>query len=119
MARFLANENVPDDAVASARHAGHDVARVREFEPGACDERVLELARGEGRVVITFDKDFGWLCFGKGKHEVTGVILLRFRLRSPAFLARSLVAVLEQGLDWESHFCVAEEGRLRMIPLPD
>jgi predicted nuclease of predicted toxin-antitoxin system len=58
MAGFLANENAPREAVLAARGAGHDVTWMVELQPGASDEIVLALARQEGRVLLTFDKDF-------------------------------------------------------------
>jgi hypothetical protein len=35
MARFLADENTPGEAVFDARNAGFDVARIVELQPGA------------------------------------------------------------------------------------
>jgi hypothetical protein len=35
--RFLANENMPGEAVTALREAGHDVAWVRTDSPGAAD----------------------------------------------------------------------------------
>jgi len=36
--KFLANENVPGDAVRALRSNGHDVVWVRESAPGAYDD---------------------------------------------------------------------------------
>lgn len=118
MSRFLANENVPADAVYAARRAGFDLAWVHEDSPGADDPSVLALSIAQNRVLVTFDKDFGELAFRSGKSASCGVILLRPRLRSPAFLSQFLVAVLNQPMTWENHFAVAREGRLRILPLP-
>ena len=67
MAAFLANENVPGDAVAAARKAGHDVTWIKEVLPGASDEAVLDRSVAEHRVLVTFDKDFGELAFRRGR----------------------------------------------------
>ena len=82
------------------------------------DETVLALALADGRVLLTFDKDFGELAFRRGLLATPGVILLRPRLRTLAYLIRFTRAVLSQGHTWEGHFAVAEEGRLRLVPLP-
>ena len=82
MARFLANENAPREAVLAARGAGFDVAWMVELQPGASDEIVLWLAQREDRVLITFDKDFDELVFRRGRAGSPGIILLRPRLRS-------------------------------------
>ena len=68
--------------------------------------------------MLTFDKDFGELAFRLGQVATPGVILLRPRLRSPSYLVRFTRAVLSKGHTWEGHFAVAEEGRLRLVPLP-
>lgn len=118
MPKFLANENVPRDAVDAARHAGHDLAWVQEDSPGASDDAVLARALAGGRVLITFDKDFGEMTFRRGAAASCGVILLRPRLRSPDYVARFMVEVLAQPVTWNGQFAVAREGRLRLVPLP-
>jgi predicted nuclease of predicted toxin-antitoxin system len=118
MAKFLANENVPIVAVDAARLAGHDLAWIAEFSPGLDDDRVLAKSLVEGRVLITFDKDFGRLAFRMGRNASCGIILFRPRLRSPEHVSQFVSAVLSQSIVWEQHFSVATEGRLRVIPLP-
>jgi hypothetical protein len=73
---------------------------------------------GLRRVLVTFDKAFGELAFRKGKTATSGVILLRPRVRSSDSLARFTVAVLGQAVAWEVHFCVAQEGKPRVVALP-
>jgi predicted nuclease of predicted toxin-antitoxin system len=119
MAKFLANENVPDNAVEAARRAGVDITWVRDISPGISDEAVLTLSQAEGRILRTFDKDFGEMAFEQGKTATPGVILLRPRLRSPEYVAQFTVALLSQSIDWTGNFSVAQEGRLRVVPLPD
>jgi predicted nuclease of predicted toxin-antitoxin system len=117
MARVLANENIPGDVVA-LRADRHDVVWMQESGPGSSDEVVLASALAEGRVLLTFDKDFGELAFRRGLSATPGVILLRPRIRTLAYSIRFARAVLNQGLAWEGHFAVAEEGRVRLVPLP-
>jgi predicted nuclease of predicted toxin-antitoxin system len=119
MAKFLAHENVPRDAIEEARRLGFDVQWVAETQPGASDDAVMQTALAEGRVVVTFDKDFGKLAFRRGRQSTPGVVLSRPRLRSPNDIAQFLVAVLGRAAQWEGHFCVAQEGKLRVVPLPD
>ena len=42
--RFLADENIPGDAVAEIEAAGHDIVWVRTVAPGSKDEDVLAWA---------------------------------------------------------------------------
>ncbi len=118
MARFLADENVPADAVEAARQAGFDMAWVQEASPGADDEAVLSMSLAEGRVLMTFDKDFGEMAFRQGKNTTCDVILLRPRLRSPDYVSQFVVAVRNEQIDWEGHFAVAQEEKVRIVPLP-
>jgi predicted nuclease of predicted toxin-antitoxin system len=119
MAKFLANENVPAVAVDAARRAGHDLDWIRDLHPGASDHDVLRESLSQQRVLVTFDKDFGNLVFHASKKASWGIILLRPRLFSPAYLAQFLVSVLAQPIEWHGHFAVAQEKRLRVLPLPD
>ena len=116
--RFLANENFPRLAVEALREAGHDVQWVRLDAPGATDERVLDLARAGGRVLLTFDKDFGELVLKRGLPASQGVVLFRLPLARPADLARDVAATLAARGDWAGHFSVVQADRIRMRTLP-
>jgi len=51
--RFLADENVPLEAVRGLQADGYDVVPVLSVCPGAPDEEVLALGTAQQRVVIT------------------------------------------------------------------
>ena len=61
--KLLADENVPLRTVMALRRSGEDVLAVAEVSPGAGDEDVLRLGRTQGRVIVTFDRDYGELVF--------------------------------------------------------
>jgi len=115
--RLLANENFPRVAVEALRTDGHEVAWVRADAPGATDEQVLDRARAEDRVLLTFDKDFGELALKRGLGASRGIVLFRLPLEKPAELARRIVAALTSRDDWSGHFSVVESERIRMRPL--
>jgi predicted nuclease of predicted toxin-antitoxin system len=117
MAKFLADENVPAEVVEAARQAGHDLAWIVELWPGADDDAVLATALAQNRVLVTFDKDFVEMAFRQGKTATCGVILLRPRVRSPNYVAQFALSVLAQTVSWEGNFSVAQEGKLRVVPL--
>ena len=50
--RFLADENIPGDAVAETEAAGHDIVWVRTVAPGSKDEDVLAWAVREERIIL-------------------------------------------------------------------
>ena len=97
---------------------GHNVVWVRIDAPGSSDQEVLQHAQAEGRIVITFDKDFGEMAFRWGLPASSGIILFRIPTSSPAHVARVAASVLETRADWAGHFAVVEEDRIRMSPLP-
>ena len=116
--RLLANENFPADAVDALRACGHDVGWIRAESPGVADPVVLARAVAEGRILVTFDKDFGDLAFHSGLPAGCGIILFRFRAGTSAELARQIVAAISQRQEWAGHFAVVEPGRVRLRPLP-
>jgi len=116
--RFLANENFPADAVVALRARGHDVAWIRIDAPGSADREILERAQAEGRILVTFDKDFGELAFRAKLPSSGGVILFRISTPSSEHVARVAVQVLESRTDWPGHLSVIEDDRIRMTPLP-
>lgn len=117
--RLLANENVPGAAVAALRQQGHDVAWIHEIAPGSADRDVLARAQREGRIMVTFDKDFGELAFRHGAPASVGVVLFRITLSSPDHAARAAVAVFASRTDWTGHFAVVEDDRIRCRALPN
>ena len=116
--RILADENFPGDAVLALRDRGHNVACVRSDAPGSSDTQVIARAQAEDRILITFDKDFGELVFRSGLSALSGVVLFRISIPSPAYIAWVAVAALESRIDWAGHFAVVEDDRIRMTPLP-
>lgn len=113
--RLLADENIHGEVVNALRERGHDVVWVRTVMPGAADRVVLERARLEKRLLLTFDKDFGELAFRFGLPMESGVVLFRITMSSPARVATKATAVLESRDDWAGHFSVVQDHRVRMI----
>ena len=57
--RFKLDENLPRDAEALLREAGHDVHTVlAEYLGGNIDPRVFDASQAENRILVTFDLDF-------------------------------------------------------------
>jgi predicted nuclease of predicted toxin-antitoxin system len=115
--RFLANEKFPGDAVAALRSAGHEVAWVRIEAPGMNDADVLSWAAREGRVLLTFDKDFGELSWQAGLPNSCGIVLFRLPMPSPSAAGAKIAARLGERSDWFGHFSVIEPTRVRMREL--
>jgi len=116
--RFLANENVPIEAVETLRQDGHDVLWMRTVAPGASDQSVLARAVTESRVLLTFDKDFGHLAFRAQLPAACGVVLFRIRQVSGEYIARHVGEAMRTRTDWSGFFSVIDEALVRMTPIP-
>ena len=116
--RILADENVPLTAITALRSRGHDVMWIRTDAPGSKDQSILQLAKNENRILVTFDKEFGELAFRLKLPASKGVSLFRIATPSPEHTAKKIVAVLESRTDWSGHFTVVEDSRIRMRVLP-
>jgi predicted nuclease of predicted toxin-antitoxin system len=61
--RFLANENFPAPSIRLLKELGIEVKSISENSPGIVDEKVIQIAQKEKRIILTFDKDYGELIF--------------------------------------------------------
>ena len=105
---ILADENVPLEAVKTIRRKSVDIVSVIEFSLGLSDMEVLDLANREGRIIVTFDKDFGELVI-REKMKVKGLILLRFTPKSPQQIAEKVWRVLTSGIPVENNLLIVRE----------
>lgn len=116
--KFVADENFPREALRLLRQSGFDVAAIAEIDPGIPDSAVLEIASAEERTLLTFDKDFGYLAFRQSLTASCGVILFRTGSLSPTASAALALATLQSGVIWAGHFCVVDDRKIRVTPLP-
>ncbi len=115
--RFLANENIPLQVVKALADEGFDITSATLVCQGAPDQEVLALATRENRIVLTFDKDYGYLVFRKRQPAPAGVVLLRFAPRSVEYIRDRPSRLLSGGLPLSGRFTVASESRVRSVPL--
>lgn len=115
--KLLANENLPAKSLRILRRKGFEVTSVAEIHAGLKDDEVLKLAQKEGRILLTFDKDFGELVYRRGG-EARGIILLRFAPRSPEYIAEKVESLLKaKEIIIEGQLVVVTESRIRTISL--
>lgn len=83
------------------------------------DEQIIEKARREGRVILTFDLDFGDL-LASGLADSPSVIIFRLHDETPSSVIPKLMQVLRQrGKDLErGAVAVVEDTRYRLRRLP-
>jgi predicted nuclease of predicted toxin-antitoxin system len=111
---FLADESCEFGVVRALRRAGYDVLAVSEVTTRSDDRQLIEQAAGEGRILLTEDKDFGWLVF-VSQVASPGVILIRFPGDARQTLAGTIVQVVqEQGERLIGAFVVVQPGYIRI-----
>jgi predicted nuclease of predicted toxin-antitoxin system len=114
--RILADENVPRALIHSLSQEGHDLLWVAEHAPGMQDREVMELARTQGRMLLTFDKDFGALALREGISAGNGILLVRGMSNDLSLLARQISQALALPIQWVGHFAVLEDDMIRVTP---
>jgi hypothetical protein len=78
----------------------------------------MEMAYNEGRILLTEDKDFGWLAF-VARLDNPGVILIRFPAGARLTLAASITKlVIEFGPKLLGTFVVLRPGSVRISKTP-
>ena len=75
--KFLADEGCDFAVVRALRQAGFDVLAVCEIMTRSNDSNIIRLSNSENRILLTEDKDFGWLVFVSHTNSA-GVILMRY-----------------------------------------
>jgi predicted nuclease of predicted toxin-antitoxin system len=114
--RFKLDENLPRDAMAPFRDAGHDVeGALDERLGGQADAAVFAACQREGRVLVTLDLDFADIRqYPPGKHA--GVWVLRPSTQSITHLLDLIRGGLElhERESSERHLWIVERSRIRI-----
>ncbi len=112
--RFLLDESADYPLAATLRGWGHDVTAIAHDYPRALNDRdVLAIARQEGRILITNDRDFGELVFRQRLPHV-GVILFRLGNEDLPTKAAWLKYVLTEYADRLDQFLVVTDRGVRL-----
>ncbi len=110
---FLANENFPAPSISLLRKNGLTVFSIREASPGISDEEVVAIAQETGRIILTFDKDYGEIIFRHGLSAPPAVIFFRTKGAHPEWSGERLLEFLDDGKVFASAFSIVEHLTLR------
>ena len=111
---FLANENFPRPSVLFLREHGHTILSIQELHQGWSDIEVLQKARLEHLVILTFDKDYGELIFRYAIKNPPSVIFFRVKGRGPAFVGQILQEIITSNrIQFQNAFTVIDENNIR------
>ena len=117
--RWLADENSPRAMINCLRALGEEVAAIAEIAPGIPDRAVIDLARNEQRVLLSFDRDHGDLIYGQNVAPPIAVVFLRVdppELARLEQIARALATLSADML--HGYFTVVSRDAIRKRPLP-
>jgi predicted nuclease of predicted toxin-antitoxin system len=116
---FLANENFPLASIRLLRMGYHKVESVVEKFPGIKDREVLEFAKANNLVILTFDRDYGELTYRFKLVAPAGVVYFRFSPSTPEEPAKILLSIMEKGIaTFSGKFTVVEREGMRQRKLP-
>ena len=114
--RFLLDMNIPTAIGDQLRADGHDAIHALTAGYGTLsDQEIFARAAGDGRIVITFDLDFGEIA-GLTDPPGSGVILLRLRQAHRRHLwdrLRVAITVADEALS-TSAVVLVEDARIRV-----
>jgi predicted nuclease of predicted toxin-antitoxin system len=111
--RFLADEGCDFAVVRALREAGFEVVAVCEIMSRSSDRDVIKLSHAENRVLLTEDKDFGWLVF-VSHADSAGVVLIRFPGNARSTLPDTMVWLAEKhASELQNGFVVIEPNQVR------
>jgi len=116
--RFLADESCDFAVVRALRARQYDVYAVSEVTSRSDDGELLTQAFRERRILITEDKDFGWLVYVSHAHSA-GVILIRFPGNVRESLVDTVLNLIEQHQDnIYGAFVILQPGYIRISNKP-
>ena len=96
--KLLANENFPLQSILYLKSKGFDIISIGQEFSGIKDEEVINIANKQGRLILTFDRDYGTLIFQHGLKPLFGVIYLRFadyKPTEPGFWIENLLTTYQ------------------------
>jgi predicted nuclease of predicted toxin-antitoxin system len=118
--KFLGDMGVSQRVLEWLRSLGHDAVHLRdEGLQRLPNGEIFQKAHGEGRVVLTFELDFGEILAGSAG-QVVSVILFRLHDTRSEHVISRLQTVLDQSASelLDGAIVVVEESRHRVRKLP-
>ncbi len=118
--RFLADAGISPRTIDFLRRNGHEAIHVRELGmQRAPDQLLVELARAEDRILLTFDLDFGEI-LALGVIARPSVMIFRLSDERADSVNRRLEGVLSEQADAlaSGALILVEDARYRIRRLP-
>jgi len=117
-ARLLADENIPARAIDALRDAGCDVLSIREHAPESADDEVLRIAVAQGRILLTFDRDYGELIFGQRHAAPPSVFYFRTFPVGPREVSDAVLSLLADAESIDDSMVIVSRSGIRRRRFP-
>ncbi|MEE9604839.1 MAG: DUF5615 family PIN-like protein [Candidatus Scalindua sp.] len=119
--KFLADMGVAWRIVKWLRQHNHDAVHLRELNLHRMpDDKIFDKAKHEGRIILTFDLDFGEIAAASGK-KIPSVITFRLRnTRTPHVIERLEKVLNDSSETLEKGAIISVEEsrhRIRLLPI--
>ncbi len=115
--KFLLDVHVPLRLSRALIESGHDVVRAAAANADWSDARLLAMATADSRIVVTEDRDFSDLIFGKGHDAPPSVFYLQGAPVELADLIQQVRLVIESDR-FADHMVVIRRTNIRYRAFP-
>ena len=112
--KLLLDESIGLRVYEELKRRGFEVQTVIEELRGAPDEEILRMALSRDKIVVTMDKDFGYLAQA---YNPPGILLLRLRVPTIPHRLKAILCALQLGERLYGYITVVTETRIKRRPI--
>jgi len=112
--RILLDENIGLKVYRELRRRGYNVQSMLVERRGVPDEEIIETAIRHHKIIVTMDKDFGYLAQA---YRPLGVVILRLRDPRIPNRIRVILRTLSLGEQLYGYITIVTENRIRKRPI--
>jgi predicted nuclease of predicted toxin-antitoxin system len=116
--KLLLDACISQSARVELQAVGHDAEQIGVSEADPGDDAVIAKAHGEGRVLVTLDKDFGELTIVHGRPHAGIVRLVGISAKRQGAVCNTVVEQYRKQLT-DGAIVTVEPGRVRVRPSSD
>ncbi len=113
-AKLLLDENIGLKVYRELQSQGYHVQSVILEHKGASDEEVVETAISRGKIIVTMDKDFGYLAQA---YKPPGIVILRLKDPRIPNRVKAVLRALQLKEQLYGHITVVTDTRIRKRPI--
>jgi len=112
--KILLDENIGLKVYHELRNQGYHVQSALVEYRGASDEEVIKTATKRGKIIVTMDKDFGYLAQA---YNPPGVAILRLKDPRVVNRVRAILRAMSLGEQLYGHITIVTDTRIRKRPI--